>query len=374
LYSNELVQTSQRRPSKATPAALPADSSNRMEIMTRIAIHGFGRIGRSLMKVALKDRLFVPVSISDIKDLKTLAALFEVDSNYGRWPETVGTKDNAFVIGSREVPYFNSMKALPDWKALGVDLVIDCTGRATTRAGAQAHLDAGAGRVLVSAPSKTQDDCDAVLLPGINLETFEPETHRIVSMASCTTNALAPVVKVVIENFGIKYGLFSTIHAYTNTQSLTDQPMKDRRDSWAATENIIPSSSGAARALGFIWKGLKISGTAYRVPARTGSIAELNLLTERPVTVDEVNDAFRKAAAVPPLKGVMSVLEDEWASSRSVGDPHSSIVDLPLTATQGALLSVAAWYDNEMGNSARLAETAAFIAQEAVVTTVGRRA
>ena len=199
------------------------------------------------------------------------------------------------------------MKSLPDWKALGVDLVIDCTGRASTRAGAQAHLDAGAKRVLVSAPSKTQDDCDAVLLPGINLETYDPGKHKIISMASCTTNALAPVVKVVIENFGIKYGLFSTVHAYTNTQSLTDQPMKDRRDSWAATENIIPSSSGAARALAFIWKGLKITGKAYRVPTRTGSIAELNLLTERPATVDAVNDAFRKAAAAAPLKGVMAV-------------------------------------------------------------------
>jgi glyceraldehyde 3-phosphate dehydrogenase len=330
--------------------------------MSRIAIHGFGRIGRSLMKVALRNNLFVPVSISDIKDVPTLAALFEVDSNYGRWHEEVIAKDNRFVIGGREIPYIDSMKALPDWKALGVDLVIDCTGRATTRPGAQAHLDAGAKRVLVSAPSKKQDDCDAVLLPGINLEQFDPEKHKIVSMASCTTNALAPVVKVVIENFGIKYGLFSTVHAYTNTQSLTDQPMKDRRDSWAAAENIIPSSSGAARALAFIWKGLKITGKAYRVPTRTGSIAELNLLTERRVTVEEVNDAFRKAAAVPPLKGVMGVLEEEWASSRIVGDPHSSVVDLPLTAVQEELLSVAAWYDNEMGYSTRLAETAARIA------------
>ena len=330
--------------------------------MSKIAIHGFGRIGRSLMKVALRNDLFVPVSISDIKDVSTLAALFEVDSNYGRWHEEVATKDSCFVIGGREIPYFDSMKALPDWKALGVDLVIDCTGRATTRPGAQVHLDAGAKRVLVSAPSKTQEDCDAVLLPGINLDTFDPEKHKIVSMASCTTNALAPVVKVVIENFGIRYGLFSTVHAYTNTQSLTDQPMKDRRDSWAAAENIIPASSGAARALAFIWKGLKITGKAYRVPTRTGSIAELNLVTERRVTVDEVNDAFRKAAAMPPLKGVMGVLEGEWASSRIVGDPHSSIIDLQLTAVQEELLSVAAWYDNEMGYSTRLAETAAQIA------------
>jgi glyceraldehyde 3-phosphate dehydrogenase len=334
--------------------------------MTRIAIHGFGRIGRSLTKVALKRDLFVPVSISDIKDLSTLAALFEVDSNYGRWYEEVISKDSHFLIGGRKIPYFDSMKALPDWKALDVDLVIDCTGRATTRAGAQAHLDAGAKRVLVSAPSKKQEDCDAVLLPGINLETFNPEKHKIVSMASCTTNALAPVVKVVIENFGIRSGLFSTVHAYTNTQSLTDQPMKDRRDSWAAAENIIPSSSGAARALAFIWKGLKISGKAYRVPARTVSIAELNLLTERQVTVNEVNKAFRDAAATSPLKGVIGVLEGEWASSRILGDPHSSIVDLPLTAVQGELLSVAAWYDNEMGYSTRLAETAALIASSGI--------
>jgi glyceraldehyde 3-phosphate dehydrogenase len=330
--------------------------------MARISIHGFGRIGRSLLKAALKHDLFIPVSISDIKDVATLAALFEADTNYGRWPEEVGTKDGRFVIGGREIPYIDSTKSLPNWSSLGVDLVIDCTGRATTRAGAEAHLNAGAGRVLVSAPSKTLNDCDAVLLPGINLDSFEADKHRIVSMASCTTNALAPVVKVVIENFGIRHGLFSTIHAYTNTQALTDQPMKDRRDSWAAAENIIPSSSGAARALAFIWKDLKITGKAYRVPTRTGSIAELNLLTERPATADQVNQAFRNAASVAPLKGVMAVLEDEWASSRIVGDPHSSIIDLPLTTVQGELLSIAAWYDNEMGYSTRLAETAARIA------------
>jgi glyceraldehyde 3-phosphate dehydrogenase len=331
--------------------------------MARIAIHGFGRIGRSLMKVALKEGLFTPVAVSDIKDLSTLAALFEVDTNYGRWHEEVKADDGGFVIGGRTVAYYDSAKQLPDWRALGVDLVIDCTGRATTRAGAQPHLDRGAGRVLVSAPSKTRDDCDAFLLPGINLETFDPEQHKIVSVASCTTNGLAPVVKVVMENFGIKHGLFSTVHAYTNSQSLTDQPMQDRRDSWAAAENIIPSSSGAAKALGFIWPGLKITGKAYRVPVRTGSIAELNLVTARPVTVDEVNDAFRQAAGTAPLKGIMDVLEDGWTSSRIVGDPHSSIVDLPLTAVQeGTLLSVAAWYDNEVGFSTTLAKTAAHIA------------
>ncbi len=330
--------------------------------MSRIAIHGFGRIGRSCLKVALKNNLWVPVSISDIKDMSTLAAVFEVDSNYGRWPEDVDVEGDGFDIGGREIPYFNSMKALPDWRALAVDLVIDCTGRARTRKGAQAHRDAGAKRVLVSAPSKTREDADAVLLPGINLDTFDPAEHKIVSMASCTTNALAPVVKVTIENFGIKFGLFSTVHAYTNTQSLTDQPMADRRDSWAAAESIIPSSSGAAKALGYIWEGLRITGKAYRVPTRTGSIAELNLCTEREVTAEEVNDAFRKAAAYPPLKGILGVLEEEWASSRIWGESRSSIIDLPLTAVQGDLVSVAAWYDNEWGYATRLAETAALIA------------
>ncbi len=330
--------------------------------MGKVAIHGFGRIGRSITKVALKNNLFTPVSISDIRDIPTFAALFEVDTNYGRWHEEVKATETGFVIGGREIAYYNSMKDLPDWGALGVDLVVDCTGRATVRSGAQAHLDHGAKRVLVSAPSKSREDADAFLLPGINMETYDPDKHKIVSMASCTTNALAPVVKVVLENFGIKYGLFSTVHAYTNTQSLTDQPMKDRRDSWAAAENLIPSSSGAAKALSFIWPGLKITGKAYRIPVRTGSIAELNLLTEKPVTVQAVNDAFRKAAVEGSLKGVMGVLEEEWASSRIVGDPHSSIVDLPLTQVQGDLLSVAAWYDNEMGYATRLAETAAKLA------------
>jgi glyceraldehyde 3-phosphate dehydrogenase len=331
--------------------------------MSKIAIHGFGRIGRSTLKAALKEGLFVPVSISDIKDAPTLAALFEVDTNYARWTEEVKFTGDKFRIGGREIRFYDTSQSLPDWAGLGVDLVIDCTGRATTRMGAQAHLDRGVKRILVSAPSKSMQDCDAVLLPGINLEQFDPAKHRIVSMASCTTNALAPVVKVLIENFGIKTGFFSTIHAYTNTQSLTDQPMRDRRDSWAAAENIIPSSSGAAKALNFIWPNLKITGKAYRVPVRTGSIAELNVIVERATTIDEIKNTFRNAAMTAPLKGIMSILEDEWASARIIGDPHSSIVDLPLTQVlEGTFVSVAAWYDNEMGYSNRLAEAAARLA------------
>ncbi|CAN5680394.1 type I glyceraldehyde-3-phosphate dehydrogenase [soil metagenome] len=332
--------------------------------MGKIAIHGFGRIGRSAMRVALQNDLFTPASISDIKDLETLAALFEVDTNYGRWHEPVSASDGKLIVADRSIPYFNSFEGLPDWAALGIEVVVDCTGRATTREGAQQHLDQGAKRVLVSAPSKTREDADVFLLPGVNMEDFDPESHQIVSMASCTTNALAPVVKVVLDTFGIEHGLFSTIHAYTSSQSLTDQPMKDRRESWAAAENIIPSASGAARALQFIWPDLKITGKAYRIPVRTGSIAELNLVTEKPVSIDSVNAAFKEAASKSPLKGIMGVLEDEWASSRIIGDSHSSIVDLPLTQVMGDnFLSCAAWYDNEWGYATRLAEVAALIAK-----------
>ena len=332
--------------------------------MGKIAIHGFGRIGRSALKAALKADLFVPAVISDVKDPSNLAALFAVDSNYGLWPEEVKFSDGKISIGGREISYIDVMSGIPDWGSLGVELVLDCTGRATRREGAQAHLDKGAKKVLVSAPSKTLKDCDVVLLPGINLETYQPKEHHIISMASCTTNGLGPVVKVLKENFGLKYGFFSTVHAYTNTQSLTDQPMADRRDSWAAAENIIPSSSGAAKALLFVWPELKITGKAYRVPTRTGSIVELNAVLEKSTTADEIKDVFRKAASSGPLKGVMGVLEEEFASSRVVGEKLSSLVDLPLVQIlDGELVSVAAWYDNEMGYSTRLAETAHMIAE-----------
>ena len=332
--------------------------------MNKIAIHGFGRIGRSTLKAALRQKLFVPVAISDIKDLSTLAALFAYDSNYGPFGQPVKADNGQLVIGDDRIAYLDVTSSQPDWKALGVDLVLDCTGRATTRSGAQAHLDAGANRVLVSAASKTLKDCDAVLLPGINMEDFDPDKQHIISMASCTTNAIAPVVKVLRENFGLKTGLFTTVHAYTNTQSLTDQPMKDRRDSWAAAENVIPSSSGAAKALKFIWPDLDVTGKAYRVPVRTGSIVELNAVLNRPTTEDELKNIFREAAAKAPLQGVMGVLEEEYASSRILGEPLSSVIDLPLTqvAGDGTFISVAAWYDNEMGYSTRLAETAARLA------------
>ncbi len=331
--------------------------------MQSIAIYGFGRIGRSALRAALREELFTPKVIGDIKELDNLGALFKVDTNYGVWPEEVRTEGSTLVIGERKMQYVDVKAGIPDWKALGVDLVLECTGRATTRAVAQEHIAHGAKYVLVSAAPKTLQDADAVLLPGINADAFDPGTQKIVSMASCTTNALASVVKVLRESFGIKNGFFATVHSYTNTQSLTDQPMKDRRDSWAASENIIPSSSGAAKALKFIWPDLNVTGKAYRVPTRTGSIVELDANLNRSVTVDEIKQAFRDAASKAPMKGVMDILEDEWASSRIVGDPHSSIVDLPLVQVlDGTLVSVAAWYDNESGYATRLAEMAAQMA------------
>ncbi len=331
--------------------------------MSKIAVVGFGRIGRSTVKAGLSSKLFTPSVIVDIAAAEAMAPLFEFDSNYGRWRDPVRVEADGLVIGDATITWIDARNGAPDWKALGVDLVLDCTGRATTRAGAQAHLDAGAQRVLVSAPSKTLDDCDAVLLPGINLDSYDPAKHHIVSMASCTTNALAPVVKVLRDTVGIRDGFFTTVHAYTNTQSLTDQPMKERRDSWAATENIIPSSSGAAKALKFIWPDLRVTGKAYRVPVRTGSIVELTARVNAEISAPELNDAFAAAAQSGPLAGILGVLHEEWASTRIVGDTHSSIVDLPLTSvSEGDLVTVAAWYDNEYGYATRLAETVATLA------------
>jgi glyceraldehyde 3-phosphate dehydrogenase len=330
--------------------------------MNNIAIYGLGRIGRQLLRSAVRNDHFFPSVVCDVAPADTLAALLEVDTNYGRWPGVASDGADSISIDGRTITYVNSREALPDWKALGIDLVIDCSGRGVTREAASKHLDNGASRVLISGPSKTADDCDAVLLPGINLDDFDPEAHKIISMASCTTNALAAVVKVLLDNTGIKYGIFSTVHAYTNTQSLTDQPMASRRDSWAGAENIIPSSSGAAKALGFIWPDLKITGKAYRVPVRTGSIVELNVLPEREIPTEALRDLFREAAASGPLRDILDVVEGEWTSARIVGDPHSSIIDLPLTQSYNGMISVAAWY-NEAGFSMRLAETAARLAQ-----------
>jgi len=333
--------------------------------MSGIAIVGFGRIGRSVVKAGLSTKLFTPSVIVDIAAAEAMAPLFEYDTNYGRWRDPVRAEADGLVIGDAMISWIDARNGAPDWAALDVDVVLDCTGRATTRPGAQAHLDAGATRVVVSAPSKTLEDCDAVLLPGINLDTYDPGRHHIVSMASCTTNALAPVIRVLRETVGIRDGFFTTVHAYTNTQSLTDQPMPERRDSWAAAENIIPSSSGAAKALKFIWPELRVTGKAYRVPVRTGSIVELAVRVSTLTTAAKLNEAFVDAATTGPLAGILGVLHEGWASARIVGETKSSVVDLPLTSvSDDDLVTVAAWYDNEAGYAMRLAETVAVLAAD----------
>lgn len=333
--------------------------------MPGIAIHGFGRIGRSALKAALANGLFVPVSISDVRDLPTFAALFAVDTNYGRWPQPVAAEGDNLRIGEHAIRYIDSSRELPDWAALGVEVVVDCTGRATTRAGAQAHLDRGAKTVLVSAPSKTLEDCDAVLLRGINTEAYDPARHRIISMASCTTNALAPVVQVLAEHFEITAGFFSTVHAYTNTQSLTDQPMKDRRDSWAAAENIILRFRRRQGAQVYL---ARPAGDRQGVPG-----AGANRQHRRAQCIGRARDLARRGARSVPQGGRPRASPGCHGGARGgVGLlPHrrrllSSLVDLPLVdVLDGRMVSVAAWYDNEMGYSTRLAETARALATHA---------
>ena len=331
--------------------------------MKNIAIYGFGRIGRLATRAAISRRLFAPSCIADVKDPDVFMSLFRYDSNQGTWAESTAFENGEFIIGSTHIRYYDSAHGIPPWRDLDIDIVVDCSALSTTRAGAERHISAGARKVLVSAASKTMADCDAVLLPGINLDEYEPRRHNIISMASCTTNALAPVVKVLLDHFGIARGFFSTVHSYTSTQSLTDQPMESRRDSWAASENIIPTTSGAAKALKFIWPDLNVTGKSYRVPTRTGSIVELIAELGTKADAEKIKNAFRSESEKSSLNGIMGILEEEYASSRVIGESHSSLVDLPLVdILDGRLLSIAAWYDNEMGYAHRLAETAAFIA------------
>nr|WP_235527311.1 type I glyceraldehyde-3-phosphate dehydrogenase [Pedobacter sp. Leaf41] len=301
-----------------------------------------GGLAVNLCGLPWSDRFFPPWHLPILKTLRRLRPYLVLIQIMDTGKDH--TEDSASIFDGHHIIYLDSSTGVPDWQALGVALVVDCSGNATRREGAQTHLDTGAKYVLVSAPSKSLADCE-----GINLESFNPGKDHIISMGSCTTNALAAPIKVIREAFGIEYGLFSTVHSYTNSQSLTDQPMSDLRDCWAAAENMIPSSSGAAKALQFIWPDLNVSGKAYRIPTRTGSIAELNLITTKQCSVQEVNEAFRTASLQGELVGVMDVLDEQWISARIFADMHSALIDLPLTAKQGELLSVASWYDNEWG-------------------------
>lgn len=326
--------------------------------MKRIAINGFGRIGRLTLRNLLKRTDVQVVAINDLTDAPTLAQLFKFDSSQGKFAGEVRAEGESIVIDGKAIPcYAQKDPAQLPWAALGVDVVLECTGIFLDRAKAGLHLQAGAKRVLLSAPPKDNDIPTLVL--GVNEQTLNPN-ETIISNASCTTNCLAPVAQIILDNWGIEKGFMSTIHAYTADQKLQDAPHKDWRRARTAAVNIVPTSTGAAKALKYVIPALagKIAASSLRVPVASGSVVELVCLTSKPAPAEEVNAAF-KAAAQGKLKGILEYSEDELVSTDIIGNPHSSIFDSKLTLWHDGLLKVTSWYDNEAGYSARLAEMAA---------------
>ena len=327
----------------------------------RIAINGFGRIGRGLLRAILeRGSALDVVAVNDLGDGNALAQLFNFDSVYGRAPERMRFEDGFLVVGDRKIQIIAEREpAKLPWGDLGIDVVVESTGRFTDAKDAAQHLEAGAKRVLVSAPSK---GADVTIARGVNHDAFDPEKHRIISNASCTTNALAPVAQVLNDLAGIEQGFMMTAHAYTGDQSLVDGPHKDPRRARAAALNIVPSSTGAAKAIGLVLPELdgKLQGDSLRVPVPVGSIVELTAIVSREITRDELLAAF-KDAAEGRLEGVLAYSEDPLVSSDIVGDPHSSIFDSELAKVEGKLVKVSAWYDNEWGFSNRVVETLEFV-------------
>jgi glyceraldehyde 3-phosphate dehydrogenase len=322
----------------------------------RVAINGFGRIGRGVMRLLARREDIEVVAINDLYRSEALAYLLKYDTVMGTFDEEVRTEDQAIVVGRRSIRLLQSKEiaALP-WRDLGVDVVVEATGRFRTRADLETHVAAGARRVLLTVPAK--DAIDATVVIGVNDDVLRPE-HRIVSNASCTTNCLAPVARVLDEAFGIEAGFMNTVHAYTNDQRLADVPHKDLRRSRAAAENIIPTSTGAAKAVGVVLPRLKgkLDGTAMRVPVMDGSTVDLSVLLRGAPEPDAVNAALR-AAAEGPLRGILEYSDRPLVSSDIIGNPHSSIVDSLLTRTAGfGFVKVIAWYDNEWGYSCRVVD------------------
>ncbi|MGA2469217.1 MAG: type I glyceraldehyde-3-phosphate dehydrogenase [Solirubrobacteraceae bacterium] len=331
----------------------------------RVAINGFGRVGRTVLRAAHEQGNDIEVvAINDLMDEPTLAHLLRYDSVFGRYHGTVEAAKGALIIDGREVRALAESKpaALP-WRELEVDVVIESTGFFTTRAGAAEHLAAGAHKVIISAPAKGTEPPDATVVLGVNFDdVYDPEQHHIISNASCTTNCLAPVAKLLHETVGIRHGLMTTIHAYTSDQNLLDAPHKDLRRARSAALNLVPTSTGAAKALGLVVPELagKLNGFAVRVPTPTGSLVDLTVETERPTTVEEINNAFREAADHGRLEGILAYSEDPIVSSDIVGSSFSSIFDSALTTViDGTQAKVVAWYDNEWGYSSRIADLAA---------------
>ncbi|WP_435209873.1 type I glyceraldehyde-3-phosphate dehydrogenase [Micromonospora sp. bgisy143] len=322
----------------------------------RVGINGFGRIGRNFFRAVLaSDADIEVVAVNDLTDNGTLAHLLKYDSILGRLPYEVKATADEITVGGKTIKAFaeKDPSALP-WGEVGADVVIESTGFFTDGTKAKAHIDGGAKKVIISAPAKNED---VTVVMGVNHDTYDPAKHTIISNASCTTNCLAPMVKVLQDTFGITKGLMTTIHAYTQDQNLQDAPHKDLRRARAAALNIVPTSTGAAKAIGLVLPELKgkLDGYALRVPIPTGSATDLTVEVGRETTVDEVNAAL-KAAAEGPLKGILVYNEDPIVSADIVTDPASCIFDAPLTKVIGNQVKVVGWYDNEWGYSNRLVD------------------
>ncbi|MCC6746463.1 MAG: type I glyceraldehyde-3-phosphate dehydrogenase [Deltaproteobacteria bacterium] len=331
----------------------------------RVAINGFGRIGRCVTRIWANDTTGAElVAVNDLTDAATLAHLLKYDSIHRQFPGTSVAKDGAIVVNGKSVQCFaeSDPKKLP-WKDLKVDVVLECTGRFTKRDECAMHLEAGARKVILSAPAKGA--VDATLCLGINTATYDPEKHHVISNASCTTNCLAPVAKVIHENFGIESGLMTTVHSYTNDQRILDAPHKDLRRARAAATSMIPTSTGAAKAIGLVLPALvgKLDGIAIRVPTPNVSLVDLTVNLAKPATRDAINGALR-AAAEKEFRGIMLAVDEPLVSIDFLSQTHSSCVDLPSTMVQGdKFAKVFAWYDNEMGYSARLWDMCKLVAQ-----------
>ncbi len=329
----------------------------------RVGVNGFGRIGRVFFRAALETPEIEVVGVNDLADAKTLAHLLRYDSVHGTLDAEVLAKGEAIFVNGREVRVcaVKDPAALP-WKELGVDIVVESTGIFRDTATASKHLQAGAKKVIISAPAK---DPDVTIVLGVNEDAYDPARHRIISNASCTTNCLATTAKVLDDTFGIKRGFASTVHSYTNDQPVHDFPHKDLRRARAAAVSIIPTTTGAATAVGLVMPKLKgrLDGIAIRVPTINVSVVDLVAELERPASVQAINDAFREAAA-GRLRGILDATDEELVSSDFNGNPHSSIVDLPSTAVvDGGLVKVLAWYDNEWGYSCRVRDLIRFMAK-----------
>ena len=330
----------------------------------RIGINGFGRIGRSFVRAALQRGSDLEiVAVNDLTDAATLAHLLRYDTAFGTLPADVAVDGDAIVVGDRRIEVLSERDpAALAWGERGVELVVESTGRFTSRDGAAGHLAAGARTVLVSAPAKGDD---LTIVMGVNDHLYDPAAHTVVSNASCTTNCLAPLAKVLNDAVGIESGVMTTVHAYTADQNLQDGPHRDLRRARAAAQNIVPTSSGAAKAIGRVLPELdgKLSGFALRVPVITGSITDLTVTVSRDVTVEEIDAAYAAAAASGPLAGVLAYSSDPIVSSDIVGNPASCVYDAPLTTVRGRTVKVLGWYDNEWGFTSRLLDTAELIAR-----------